>query len=61
MTEHIQRFAQLLKIIESPHHRGAHAAAVTRDILRVFDQSDDVPGEIEALLRAEFAKVVRHG
>jgi hypothetical protein len=39
---------------------GRHAAAATRRILQICDSSEDVPGEIEALLRDEFAKVARH-
>jgi hypothetical protein len=37
------------------------AALVARVILRIFDHSNDVPAEIEALLRAEFAEVAHHG
>jgi hypothetical protein len=37
------------------------AAILVRRILEICDSSYDVPGEIEALLRDEFARVARHG
>jgi hypothetical protein len=41
------------------HHD--QAATVARQILKICDHSDDVPGDIEALLRVEFERVARHG
>jgi hypothetical protein len=42
-------------------YRQDQAGTTTRRILQICDSSNDVPGEIEALLRAEFAKMARHG
>jgi hypothetical protein len=57
MTEHIAAFAEILNSFATPDR----AAVLTREILKIFDHSPDVPAEIEALLRDEFARVARHG
>jgi hypothetical protein len=60
MSHHIAEFARLLNSI--PVSRpDDQAATVARRILQICDHSDDVLGEIAALLREEFAKVARHG
>jgi hypothetical protein len=57
MSEHISAFAEILNAFSTPDR----AAVLTRQILKIFDHSADVPGEIETLLRDELAKVARHG
>jgi hypothetical protein len=59
MPEHIQRFAQLLNTIENENIHDRRAGIVTDKILRIFDKSDDIPGDIEALLHTQFAAVER--
>jgi hypothetical protein len=44
----------------APYTADDRAALVARVICRIFDHSTDIPGEIEALLRAEFSEVARH-
>jgi hypothetical protein len=57
MSEHISAFAEILNAFSTPDR----AAVLTREILKIFDRSADVPGEIETLLRDELAKAARHG
>ena len=52
MTEHIAAFAQILNAFSTPDR----AALLTRQILKIFDHSADVPGEIETLLRDALRK-----
>jgi hypothetical protein len=59
MSHHIQDFARLLNSI-SVSRPDDQAATTARRILQICDNSDDVPRDIEALLRDEFAKVARH-
>jgi hypothetical protein len=60
MSHHIQDFARLLNSI-SVSRPDDQAATAARRILQIFDNSDDVLGDVEALLRDEFARVARHG
>jgi hypothetical protein len=53
MTEHIAAFAEFLNSIETAR-KGDRARITAQRILRICDNSADVPGDIEALLREEF-------
>jgi hypothetical protein len=60
MTRHIHAFAELLNTIENENINDRRAGIVTDKILRIFDNSDDIPGDIENLLHVQFAAVARH-
>ena len=54
MKVHLQCFADLLKAVEDKKAaQQTHAKAITRRILAICDRSDDVPGDIAALISAE--------
>lgn len=54
MTEHIAAFAEILNSIETHKIR---TRIVADRIMRIYDDSDDVPGEIATLLSVEFDRL----